>query len=547
MPVNLFTSKRAVSALLWFSTTMAASCLAAEAGNSAFAQARGNGMLANEAYVRSLRLTKAWLEARDPVSGLIPSRLRGEIKTDRTDVWEPHNAGADNYSFMTLTAWLLDRPLFENEMTSILRVERKLTSRFHSLPDNYSFSKRGFQHDEPDNSRILFAAAEYIKDGLLPLAEYMGRSPWTERMLGMLDDIPRISRVSRGSQMEQYRAVDAEINGNMLQTLSRNYWMTGDQRYLDWATEIGDHYLLGGEDLRKAGYIRLRDHGCEIIAGLSELYVTLHFSNRAKKELYKPALHGLLDDILAVGRNRHGLFYDAINLRDRSVVETRIADTWGYIFDAYYAVHLVDTKAPYVEAITKALGSLNPHYRNHDWENGSHDGYADSIESALNMINRIPSPDAEKWIDSEIKVMWAMQRDNGIVEGWWGDGNFSRTNIMYGLWKTQGAHAIPWREDLMIGATRENEVLRLVMKSDSAWEGRLLLDRPRHRDFLKLPIDYTRINQFPEWFTAETDKTYTVSFSGTGEPKAYSGRQLISGIPIKLTAGRELLITVTPR
>ena len=283
MPVNHFTTKLAVSALLWCSTTMVASRVTAAEEDSAFFRARSNAVLANEAYARSLRLTKAWLEARGPVTGLIPSRLRGEIKTDRTDVWEPHNAGADNYSFMTLTAWMLDRPIFQNEMTSILDTERELTSRIHSLPDNYSFSKRGFQHDDPESSRILFAAAEYIKDGLLPLTEYMGRSPWTDRMLEMLDDIPLISKVSRGSQMEKYRSVDEEINGNMLQTLSRNYWLTGEQRYLDWATEIGDHYLLGGEDLRKTGYLRLRDHGCEIIAGLSELYVTLHFADRKKK------------------------------------------------------------------------------------------------------------------------------------------------------------------------------------------------------------------------------------------------------------------------
>src|SRR5690606_15248019 len=102
---------------------------AADPTDAAFARARTNAVQSNEGYVRSLRLTQAWLDARDPVSGLIPSRLKGEPKTDRTDVWEPHNAAADNYAFMALTASLLDRRMFDREMTAMLGAERKLTSR----------------------------------------------------------------------------------------------------------------------------------------------------------------------------------------------------------------------------------------------------------------------------------------------------------------------------------------------------------------------------------------------------------------------------------
>ncbi|HRE79451.1 MAG TPA: hypothetical protein PLN52_00320 [Opitutaceae bacterium] len=509
-------------------------------------QARIHATQANEAYVRSLRLTRAWLEARDPRSGLIPSQLKGYPKAERTDVWEPHNAGADNYSFMTLTAWFLDRPLFDGPMTDILRSERKLTSRLKTLPDTYSFTKQGFQYDTADNARILFTSSEYMKDGLLPLAEAFGRSPWSERMLEMLEDIPLITRVSKGSEMERYRAVDAEINGNLLQILSRCYWMTGEARYLAWATEIGDHYLLGEQGLRNTSYLRLRDHGCEIIGGLSELYVTLHFADPAKKRLYQPAFHALLDDILKIGRNDHGLFFDSINLRDRSVVERRLADNWGYIFNAYLSVHLIDTKPAYLAAIHQALDSLNKNYRNHDWESGSHDGYADAIESALNLINRIPSPGAEEWIDSEIKVMWAMQRENGVVEGWWGDGNFSRTSIMYALWKTRGVHVHPWRDDVLVGAVAQGKGLRITAESRSAWSGRLTFDEPRHRTLLKLPIDYPRINQFPEWFTVESDQEYTVAI-GDRMPTSYTGRQLVEGLPVSLSPGESLQIAIEPR
>ena len=65
------------------------------------------------------------------------------------------------------------------------------------------------------------------------------------------------------------------IHGEMLQTLSRVYWMTGDNKYLNWAIQIADLYLLQ-TDFSETNYLKLRDHGCEIIGGLSELFLSLH-------------------------------------------------------------------------------------------------------------------------------------------------------------------------------------------------------------------------------------------------------------------------------
>ena len=129
-----------------------------------------------------------------------------------------------------------------------------------------------------------------------------------------------------------------EVNGEMLQTLSRVYWMTGDKKYLDWAIRIGDYYLLGERDLTQIDYLRIRDHGCEIIGGLSELYVTTHFADPQKKEEYKQPFYALLDRVLEVGRNEDGLFYNAINPKTGEIADSNIVDNWGYVFDAYYSV-----------------------------------------------------------------------------------------------------------------------------------------------------------------------------------------------------------------
>lgn len=426
-----------------------------------FAVALENGRLANESYDRTLRLTRAWVERKDSASGLIPSNF-GAHK----DLWEPHNAGADNYAFMVLSSYLLDKDLLNGEMRHMLDQERKLTSRIKSLPDTYSFSKRAFSMAEPENNWIIFSTAEYMKDGLVPITEYMGPSPWSERMMEMLNDLPQIYTVLKNvDQLGTYKVASEEVNGEMLQTLSRVYWMTGDDKYLDWALKIGDYYLKENRDLSHIDYLRLRDHGCEVIGGLSELYVTLHYARPEIKRQYQQRYHELLDTVLKYGRNTDGLFYNAINTNKGTPADSATADTFGYVFDAYYAVYLVDGTEEYRQAVLEGVRSLNDHYRNFAWEGTSHDGYADAIEGGINIYNREADPSLKAWIDSEIKVMWGMQKADGIVGGGWPDGNFSRTNIMYSLWKTQGAHVLPWRKDLILGADRLGDTLKIALSA----------------------------------------------------------------------------------
>ncbi|MDB4583337.1 hypothetical protein N9164_09310, partial [Draconibacterium sp.] len=469
-------------------------------------QAIDNGTQANEGYVRSLNFTKAWLTKTDPVSGLIPTNL-----TSKKDLWEPHNSAADNYPFMVLTAYLLDRDLYNGQLLDMLNTEKKLTSRIKSLPDTYSFSKQNYYSDEVKMGDVIFGTSEYIKDGLIPLNEYIGKSPWQDRMMEMLDDLSEY--MTDVNDLEKYfdrTASIEEVNGEMLQTLSRVYWMTDEQKYLDWAIKIGDYYLLGERDLSQIDYLRIRDHGCEIIGGLSELYVTVHFANPEKKQQYQPALYKILDRVLEIGRNEDGLFYNAVNAKTGEIIDGNTVDNWGYVFDAYYSVWLVDKKEEYREAVLNGFTKLNEKYRNYKWEGDSHDGYADALESGINLYNREPVTELKSWIDSEMQVMFNMQQEDGILGGWHGDGNFARTAIMYCLWKTQGTHIYPWREDVIIGAEKSGDETYIVITAEKEWQGKVVFDSQRHKTILNLPIDYPRINQFPEWFTAKEGEEYSI-------------------------------------
>ena len=141
--------------------------------------------------------------------------------------------------------------------------------------------------------------------------------------------------------------------------------------------------------------------------------------------------------------------------------------------------------------------------------------------------------------------MWKIQRPDGIVEGWHGDGNFARTSIMYGLWKTRGVHAEPWRDDLILGAEMSDGKLFLALTSPKVWQGKLLFDFKRHRENLHLPIDYPRINQFQEWFVAEPEFNYHFKANVRGLKNTFSGTELRNGIAVELKPGEKLLIEIT--
>lgn len=499
-----------------------------------------NARKANTALYRSHRFVEAWLTHCDSKTGLIPKNLQGD------NYWNAQDAAADNYPFMVLTTFFTDKKLYSGTMIDMLKAEIKYTSRIGACPATYDLKKQNFKDSIVDVGNIIFGSSEYIKDGLLPLTEWLGESPWSKRMLSILKNLRKITggvvKKIEGHYLGGMQEVEA--NGDLLQVLSRIYWMTGEKEYLEWAIEIGDYYLLQDENNPiKFPKLRLRDHGGEIVLGLCELYATLHFACPEKQQKYKPTLYSMLNRILECGRNEHGMFYDEINPNDCSVVTKHLADTWGYILDGFYTVYLIDGYVPYKEAAIKTLNNLYNYYRGYDWEYNSQDGYADAIESAINLYNREPIPSVAKWIDSEIWIMLDKQRPDGVVEGWHGDGNYARTAIMYALWKSQGCYLTNWNKDIFMAAKQTDKAVTIVIETEKEWSGKLCFDKQRHKTNMGMPIDWTRINQFPEWFAPEEKRSFKVSI-GNGAEKKMKGKQLHSGISLSLNKGDRVVIKV---
>lgn len=425
----------------------------------------------------------------------------------------------------------------------MLRAETTLTSRVGALPDTYHFIDEGFLSDTIDMQGILFGASEYIKDGLLPLTEWLGHSPWSSRMISILDDIWHNTSIE--TKFGKIPSTNVELNGEMLQVLSRIYWMSGDQKYLEWAIRLGDYYLFENHPTESFSSLRLRDHGCEIISGLCELYAVLHFSNVEKYEKYRPGIHLMLDRILEVGRNEDGLFYNVVNPQDGEVIDSGVADNFGYSLNGFYTVYQLDSVEAYREATVKALSILGEKYRDFSWEGTSSDGYADAIEGALNLFNREIDAPVASWLDSEVQVMWNKQQPNGIIEGWHGDGNFARTTLMYCLWKSRGVHAVPFADNLELSATTDGDTIWVSAKVANDWSGKLVFDSPRHKTHMNLPYDWPRINQFQEWYCVEDDRRYVV-VDDDGGSKMMAAQHLREGFQVDIAADEPLHFKIFP-
>jgi hypothetical protein len=160
---------------------------------------------------------------------------------------------------------------------------------------------------------------------------------------------------------------------------------------------------------------------------------------------------------------------------------------------------------------------------------GSFDGYADTIESAIYLVNREPVPEALAWIESEMQVMLGMQRPDGHIEDWYGEGNFNRTTLLYAYMKSLGVRPMHWEPGVRVGAIVDGP--RLIVSLTTPAPRRVQFDYARHRRVMNLQQNFVRLNEFPEWFTVDEDTLYRVGRPGTaGEIRL--GSELIAGITL---------------
>lgn len=510
-------------------------------------EALRRGEIARRLFCRALGVLDGWWALRDRELNLFPRRVD-------QPVWAPQDNAADMLPFLFLTAHFL-APDRIGEISQALESEQKLTNRLGPMPDWYSLAERRFVHESPDVGRIIFNAAEYCKDGLIPMTEVMGDGPWTRRMVELMDAI--FAHAPVASQFGPLPSDDIEVNGDILQVLARLYALKREAKYLDWAERIGDAYCLevlptnGGLPPHRWDFgrhqaakdtLNLNDHGNELIGGLAELFVITQAFNPEKAAQYREPLRSMFHRLLATARNEDGLWFNLVTASTGQPLQRATPDTWGYALAATLTFGRATEDGQLLAAVEKALRNIDqPRYLM--W-NGA-DAYADSIEGGLLLLNRLPAPEGFSWFEKMLPIFLGKQRGDGIVEGWYGDGNYARTALMAGLYCTQGTQCRTWRQDLRLGAVSEERGVRIVIQTEHPWEGTLHFDLPRHRLHLRLPVNYPRLNEFPEWFTIESETTYRVRI-GTGDARSIAGKELAQGLPLLAASNQLLVVSVAP-
>ncbi len=503
-----------------------------------FERARANGVRFEQDAAACQRLLHVWMTHADPKTLLLPDNPGAERSKW---IYTPHNSAADLYPYLILTAELTDPDLYRGRLVDMLRNEVRYTTVQESIPANLMLESGEL------GPPSLFGAGEYAKDGLIAVTEYLGRTPFFYRMVDMTADA--MNRAPVDSKFGKLPAKDAELNGDYLQALVRLATMTGDRRFLEWGRRIADAYI---EEVLPGTYglpayiwdfdkhtgdtkMKLRDHGNEMVVGLTLQYALENYLGSPRAAKYRPVIAKMLDRIVQ-SANPDGLLYNEVNAETLMPVNKGLSDNWGYVYGSVYTFYMCTGETRYRDAVRRVLRNL-PKYRNWPWEPskreriaglGSFDGYADSIESAIYLYNREPVPEALDWIDSEMKVMLSMQRPDGHIEDWYGEGNFNRTALLHAYMKSEGVRPVAWKPGQRVGGVREGE--RLYLSFQGPGPAALRFDFARHHRVLNLDKNYVRLNEFPEWYTVDENTLYRVHPASGGTERVLLGSEMIAGI-----------------
>jgi hypothetical protein len=450
-----------------------------------------------------------------------------------------------------------------DEILATLAAERRLTRGF---PKDVALDTLLPVEREPE--KAMLGVVEYAKDGLLPLVESLGPDPWLYRLREVMDAV--IIASATPTPAGPIPSAAAEINGSALQALARLTWATDDPLYLQAGRQIAAAYLeralptteyipphrwdfMENEPIGPRRFY-LGDHGNEIVAGLVEWHRVEVRLGLPEAPAHREAINKMLDRLLQKGRTPQGLWYEIIDVPSGRVRDRDLTDNWGYLGQAYLDQAAAERTAlngdlasaiRYELAASTMLRAVTA-VDFYEWERGTMDGYADTLESALYLLRYLEDQAAADWVDEQVAVLYGYQRDDGSVTDENIDGNFVRTVLLYGLSLTRGARLEPWSPTVALGAAPDGGCLRVHLHAADLWRGRLLFDVPRHRQHLRLGLDYPRLNQWPEWWTVEASQRYAVALQD-GTMLDVEGSTLAAGLPLTVAPGQETQLTVCPR
>ena len=497
-----------------------------------------------ECGLSARRLLQGWIDNNyDPDTKLIFRKIE-----NRRLRWDYHNVAADYYSSLVhvsnYTAPEYIQPTAKLHET--LLSSKKLCTLPNGIPGVYYFDT-----GKVENEATYLALSEWLRDGLIRIAENLGTDNiWYEEMCRLSDAMIRVGR-ERGGLYQQCSG-STETLGNMLQSLSRLYVMSGEKRYLDAAEEIGDALLLDpkNDTFQKMVERRdsFRDHGCEMIPGLAELFVVECRLKSDRAKSYREPLMKVLDQILETSAHPDtGLFCGDLD-KNGNTVWLQPPDTWGYVLFSYENFDRATGTDRYRKAIEKPIRWLLENRKNFEknkraklWPHSAHrDTWSDSHESMVILANRLGIFDQQvfdwlDWMTLQSEHRKHLDKQYGPYINAHDDGSTGRCLCTHMMACSQGVRHEPFQAGLRIGGMPFGDGLVLSLESPRPYQGKLRFERPRGV-YPAGTLDWARLNEMPEWFIVEPDKKYIVTLN-TSQEMVTLGKELIDGLSVGLKPG----------
>ncbi len=337
---------------------------AAQAALDLDAEAEANADLGRQGFRAARACVRAWRVLEDPETGLFP---RGGDDAEAS-IWNGQDTAADLFPHM-LYAAIRVAPEEEATWRDVLAAERRFAG--NAFPRTIRL--RPMTVVEESDEDLLQNGAEYAADGLVPLVERLGEGPWLDRLREVVSEV--IARAAVPTSQGPIPSTRAETNGNLLQVVARLYPLTRDGGQLEMVERIAAWYGADvlprngflpprawdlANDAPRDSYVKLRDHGGEVVPGLAEIYLLERLEQRDAADRMRPPLHSMLGAVIGAERIFDGLWLDHIDPTTGKLSEgrpRRVVDTWGYLANAFVMADLAESIGA---ADPRAAGATTP-------------------------------------------------------------------------------------------------------------------------------------------------------------------------------------------
>ena len=373
-----------------------------------------SGILATDAFNRAIIVERNWIKKIQQPIGLVPRN-----ESAKWQKWLGRDNGADLLPYLLISSYFFDRENYQIWLTMLNR-QTELCDGLSCWLDLASGEKAFTDPEE-----IAFDTAELLKDGFMPLQEWIGQDPFLAISVAMADKL--IPLCQRKTEHGLICARRSEINGDLMMVLSHLWLITGKEHYREFAKKMVDAYVydifprFGGlfpeklpNNLDQPGQFSLvmGDHANEIVQGFGDYCYALFQKKHPDFNWCLQEFNSLIKFSLQAPRGPEGLWFRKAHIPKQEKDTDARSDVWGYLVNSFRLYDFLAKTPTYNQEVKRIIAGVIS-LGAYPWENNFYDGNADAIESMIYSLPYEEDEKLEQWIDSETQRMFSKQAHNG--------------------------------------------------------------------------------------------------------------------------------------